>query len=114
GLLAGLWSASRRGLRDGLSPEAVAGLGPWLVGGAFIGARLLYVISYWREEFAGEPIWKIFTMRSGLVFYGGFIGACLGGLIYVRWNKLPVWKLADAIAPSIALGHAFGRLGCLM
>jgi phosphatidylglycerol:prolipoprotein diacylglycerol transferase len=25
-----------------------------------------------------------------------------------------LWKLADILAPSIALGHVFGRIGCLM
>lgn len=28
--------------------------------------------------------------------------------------KLPLWKTADVLAPSIALGHAFGRIGCLL
>ena len=29
-------------------------------------------------------------------------------------HRLPLWKIADIIAPSIALGHFFGRFGCLM
>src|SRR5260370_20512975 len=52
--------------------------------------------------------------HGGLVYYGGLIGAVLGGLIYLKWKKLPVWKVADILAPSIALGYAFGRIGCLM
>jgi phosphatidylglycerol:prolipoprotein diacylglycerol transferase len=27
---------------------------------------------------------------------------------------LPLWKLGDIMAPSIALGYVFGRIGCLM
>jgi phosphatidylglycerol:prolipoprotein diacylglycerol transferase len=27
---------------------------------------------------------------------------------------LPLWKLADILAPSIALGYVFGRIGCLL
>ena len=34
------------------------------------------------------------------------------GIWYVRKHNLPVWKTADIMAPSIALAHAFGRLGC--
>ena len=79
-----------------------------------VGARTLYVITFWREEFADEPLTKIFTMRSGFVFYGGLIGATLCGITYARAKKLPVWKLADALVPSVALGHALGRLGCFM
>ena len=104
GFLGGLWTASRRGLRAGLAPEAILDAGPWLILGAIIGARGLYVISYWREKFADEPFAEIFMVQhGGLVFYGGLIGAIAGGLIYVFKNKLPVWKFADVLAPSIAL-----------
>ena len=27
---------------------------------------------------------------------------------------MPAWTLADILAPSIALGHVFGRIGCLL
>ena len=31
-----------------------------------------------------------------------------------RLKKLPLWKVADIMAPSIALGYFFGRIGCLL
>ena len=114
GFLAGLWTASRRGLRDGIAPERIVELGPWLLVGAILGARSLYVISYWSQEFAGHSFWQIFNLRSGLVFYGGLIGASLAVIIKARLSQMPLWKLADVLAPSIALGHVFGRIGCLM
>ena len=114
GFLAGLWTASRRGLRDGISAEKIIEVGPWLLIGAIVGARFLYVVSYWRQEFAGHSPWQIFNLRSGLVFYGGLVGASLAVIIKARLSQLPLWKLADVLAPSIALGHAFGRVGCLM
>src|SRR5438046_6485809 len=55
GFMAGLWTASRRGLREGVAPEKVLDLGPWLILGTIVGARTLYVLSYWKEEFAGHP-----------------------------------------------------------
>lgn len=79
-----------------------------------MGARVLYVITFWKEEFAGQPWINVFKLRSGLVFYGGLIGASLGTIFYSRLARVPLWKLADVIAPSIPLGHAFGRIGCLM
>ena len=115
GFMAGLWTASRRGLRYGVAPEQVMDLGPWLVVGTLVGARSLYVISYWKEEFADRAWTEIFMVHhGGLVFYGGFIGASLAVLLYFLWKKLPVWKMADVLAPSIALGSFFGRLGCFM
>ena len=115
GFLAGLWTAGRRGLIYGLSPEKTADLGPWIIIGALIGARSLYVITYWDDDFAGKTLLNIFKIRQGgLVFYGGFIGAVLSTVLYTRLKNVPLWQIADAFAPSIALGHAFGRIGCLM
>ena len=115
GFLAGLWTAGKRGARVGILAEKIADLGPWLIVGAIIGARTLYVVSYWREQFAAQPFPEIFMIQhGGLVFYGGLIGAVIASLIFLRWQKLPVWKMADVLAPSIALGYVFGRIGCLM
>jgi phosphatidylglycerol:prolipoprotein diacylglycerol transferase len=112
--LAGLWTASRRAPRAGIPAEKVIDLGPWLIVGGIIGARTLYVISYWREQFAAQPMEVIMVWRGGLVFYGGLIGASVGCVLYTRWKKLPLWKLTDVLAPSLALGYAIGRIGCLL
>jgi phosphatidylglycerol:prolipoprotein diacylglycerol transferase len=75
----------------------------------------LYVISYWKEQFAANPFPEVFMIQhGGLVFYGGLIGSILASLFYMLWKKLPIWKMADILAPSIALGYGFGRIGCLM
>ena len=115
GLLAGLWTAGRRAPLSGIRGETVIDLGPWLILGTILGARGLYVLSYWREDFAGRSLWQIFNIRGGgLIFYGGLIGASLACILYLRFKRLPLWKVADVLAPSIALGHSFGRIGCLM
>lgn len=113
--LLGLWTASRRGIRSGLTPEQVLDIGPWLIIGTVIGARALHVASYWKEEFAGKPVWEIFMVHhGGLVYYGGLIGASLACIFYVRRKKIPLWRMADVLAPSIPLGYILGRVGCLM
>lgn len=115
GFLAGLWTASRRAPRDGIAAEGIADLGPWLIVGAILGARVLYVVSYWETAFAGKPWYEpLLIHKGGLVFYGGLIGAALATIVFARWKRLPLWPLADALAPSISLGQVFGRLGCLM
>jgi phosphatidylglycerol:prolipoprotein diacylglycerol transferase len=115
GFLVGLWTASRRAPQAGLSPATVADLGPWLVVGALVGARLWYVLSYWEEDFASRPLWHIFNFRAGgLVFYGGLVGATLAAILFARARQAPLAPLGDVLAPSIALGHAFGRVGCLI
>lgn len=46
-----------------------------------------------------------------MAIYGGLIAGVLGGWLYARVKKLSFWKLADLVAPSIALGQAIGRWG---
>jgi phosphatidylglycerol:prolipoprotein diacylglycerol transferase len=113
--LAGLWTATRRARLVNISGETVADITLWLMIGSILGARFVYVTTYWKTEFAGQPLTEIFAIwKGGLVYYGGLIGAVLAGAIYLRWKKLPFWKMADVFAPSIALGSFFGRAGCLL
>jgi phosphatidylglycerol:prolipoprotein diacylglycerol transferase len=110
----GLWTASRRALRDNIPPEKILDIGLWLVIGAIFGSRLFYVIYYWNSYFAQQSWWEIFNVRQGLVFQGGLLGASLAGFFYIRIHRFNFWLYADILAPSIALGHVFGRMGCLM
>jgi phosphatidylglycerol:prolipoprotein diacylglycerol transferase len=113
--LAGLWTAARRARRENISGERIADIVIWLMIGGILGARIVYVATYWKDEFAGQPLSEIFMIQhGGLVYYGGLIGATIAGIIYIRWKKLPLWKTADVLAPSIALGNVFGRIGCLL
>lgn len=113
--LVGLWTASRRALHQGIKAETILDAGVWLIVGSILGARLLYVISYWQESFAAKPFYEVFMIqKGGLVYYGGLAGATLAFILYARIQKLSLWKLSDILAPSVSLGYAIGRPGCLM
>jgi len=116
GFIAGLWIANRCGHRDGIPAGAISDLViPWILLGGMVGARIVYVVSYWDEQFAGHPLGEIFQVwKGGLVFYGGLAGAALTAIVYIVRKDLPLWRVADCLAPGIALGHVFGRLGCFM
>ena len=112
---AGLWTATRRARLANVSGEIIADVTLWLMAGSIIGARFVYVTTYWKQEFADQPFREVFMIQhGGLVYYGGLIGAIVFGIGYLAWKKLPVWKIADILAPSIALGSVFGRIGCLL
>jgi phosphatidylglycerol---prolipoprotein diacylglyceryl transferase len=113
--LAGLWTATLRARREKISSEIIGDITLWVMVGGIVGARAVYVATYWNDEFAGQPFAEIFKIwNGGLVYYGGLIGATIAGMIYICWKKLPLWKITDIFAPSIALGSVFGRIGCLL
>jgi phosphatidylglycerol---prolipoprotein diacylglyceryl transferase len=120
GFLAGMWTAGRRAALGGVNGDKIMDLGPWLIAGAIVGARILYVVSYhdtlFRDPLYPQAPWtEVFMIqRGGLVYYGGLIGSATAGILYCRLRGLPLWKVADVYAPSIALGYVFGRIGCLL
>lgn len=89
--------------------------------GAMAGAFLLRPITRIPEliinwsDFSGASIGVVMGFLFGeLVFYGGLIGGAVGLLLYCRGVGLSVAPMADLFAPAVALGHAFGRVGCYL
>ena len=56
---------------------------------------------------------ELFSM-SGLVWYGGVIGGCLGVLIVVVRSPNPTLATFDIIGQTVLLGYGIGRIGCLL
>jgi phosphatidylglycerol---prolipoprotein diacylglyceryl transferase len=107
GMLLALFVAARLAQRDGLPRERIYDLGLWTLLGGLLGSKaLMYLV---------EPDVQLLSLdflRSGGVFYGGLLGGFFAVVLLVRKYKLPFWKVADAYAPGVALGQAFGRQGC--
>jgi phosphatidylglycerol---prolipoprotein diacylglyceryl transferase len=112
GFLLGIANATCRAKAEGIPPERVNDLGIWLVLGGMIGGKLFHIAFFWHDFIAAWRERGLASLREGFVFFGGFIVASLATVVYTRVKKIPLWKVADALAPSVALGHAFGRLGC--
>jgi phosphatidylglycerol:prolipoprotein diacylglycerol transferase len=110
--LAALLVAARLGARDGLPRERLFDLGLWLLLAAIVGSKLLLLVVEPEYREAPLRLLSLDFLRSGGVFYGGFLGAVLTAYVLVRRYELPWWRTADAFAPGIALGQAIGRQGC--
>jgi len=119
GILAGVGLAVRRAKQLGLDAERILSLAIWMVISGVIGARLFYVIEYWDESFAGqslrETLLEIANIpEGGLVIYGGLVGGAVGFTIWTRRHRWPLLATADLVAPSLLIGLALGRVGCLL
>lgn len=110
---AGTWHLARYGDRKIATPAEAVDLSLYLLIGAIIGARVMFVALDWGT-YAGH-INKLFNVwEGGLSFHGGLIGGFLGGVLFARRYKKHLWDIADESAPGIALGYAFARIGCFL
>ncbi|MGI8812646.1 MAG: prolipoprotein diacylglyceryl transferase [Pyrinomonadaceae bacterium] len=107
GMVLALLVASKLAARDGMPRERMYDLGLWTLVGGLVGSKLLMFVV---ED--NVQVFSLDFLRSGGVYYGGFLGGFLAVVLLVRYYKLPFWKVGDALAPGLALGQAFGRQGC--
>ena len=113
GLLAALYVVVRLARREGVNADQAWNLGIIAVLSALVGAKLLYVVDDWAR-YSAHPrqLFSLEILQAGGAFYGGLLGALAACIAYLLYTRMPVLKTADVFAPGIALGHAFGRLGC--
>jgi phosphatidylglycerol:prolipoprotein diacylglycerol transferase len=111
--LAGLRLAMVRARSRGLDSARILDLGIVIIVSAFIGAKLLLVLTD-LPRFVSRPGELREVARSGGVFYGGLIVAVAAALWFIRRAGLPLWTTCDVFAPGVALGHVMGRLGCFL
>jgi len=95
------------------SRDLPANLGILLILTGLVGARIAYVAANW-SDFAASPAEILRVDHGGLIFYGGLVGASLALVAYAFLARIPLWRLADFAIPGLAVGHAFGRVGCFL
>lgn len=98
--------------RKGHDPDLANGIAIAAMIGGFLGARIYYIIERWHS-FLQHPADYIFT-GAGLVWYGGLFGGIIAVALYIHFNGISVWEIADLMAPLLALGQVFGRCGCFL
>ena len=103
----------------GLLPDAIFNLAFYMFVGGILGARLFFIIQYWEQIHVPGSLQQTVAnmvnfVEGGLVVYGSLIGALVAGMWFLYKARLPALAIADLIAPSLVLGLAIGRIGCLM
>ncbi len=123
------WIAGRRAESEGIPKEVVQDLAIWLIVGGLIGARLTSVLTAPDPnppQTVLEFLYRFVRIwDGGLVLYGAVIGGLvsyvLAYLFFIRKKSIYTLKitgitlkLADIIAPTLAVGLAIGRIGCFL
>lgn len=109
----GIWVAGRRAEARGIPAERITDVALIIIVTTVVGARGLYVMAHW-EQFQGRWLDIFQTWEGGLTMYGGAVPAAIAGMWFLRRWGIDAWKAADAIAPSMALGLGFTRVGCFL
>ncbi len=112
GFMTGMYVAKKEAERLEQDPQKIMDMCFYILLFGIIGARLFFILTT-PGAYLADPL-EIFRIQNGgLVFYGGFIGAVAAAFIFFKKKKMPFWKTTDILAPALAIGHFFGRIGCL-
>lgn len=71
--------------------------------------RCLHLIFF---AYFSEHLWE----NTGIAFLGGLVGGLIGFLVLYQVmlrGQISIKTVTDSLVPSILLGHAIGRIGCL-
>jgi phosphatidylglycerol:prolipoprotein diacylglycerol transferase len=98
--------------RAGLNPESVYWITIAAAVGGIAGSKIHYLLLH-LDDIKDDPLASAFS-GAGLVWYGGFIGGLALGLLVTSLYRIPWGKALNAAAPAMAIGYAFGRMGCFL
>lgn len=117
GIILVVFLSARRGRVKGVCFENYLIISSFIIIFFLFGASLLYVFVTWSLPQIFSFIKNgdyAFLKNTGLVFYGGLISGVLGAFLGCKISKTSLFIAEESFIPYVPLGHAIGRVGCLM
>jgi phosphatidylglycerol:prolipoprotein diacylglycerol transferase len=117
GYLAAIYYILSRSSRFNFKKDDLSDLVFYSVLSGMAGAKAFYAATYWDTfgaDFSSRAAYVLRTFQYGFVFYGGLLTGAAVFYLTARRRKLNAAAAADLCAPALALGHAFGRVGCFL
>lgn len=117
GYLAAIYYVFRKAAGTGFKKEELSDLVFYSVLAGMAGAKFFYAVTYWGSfgaDFVSRAAYMLRTLQYGFVFYGGLIFGAAAFFLSARRRGINPARAADLFAPALALGHAFGRVGCFL
>ena len=113
GFLAG-WALGRYRAKQphsGWTAEQMDDVVFYIALGVILGGRVGYLLFYSFSNFLSDPLMLFRVWEGGMSFHGGFLGVLVAMVLFSGKYQKPFWVTVDFIAPLIAPGILFGRLG---
>jgi prolipoprotein diacylglyceryl transferase len=121
GIIVAIIVSNYRLTARGAEPWIVIDLSIWAVIFGIIGSRAWHVATHPDDYFAegkvgfglpigdGSSVWEVWA--GGVAIFGAILGGALGVYIACRLAGLRFTAAVDAMAPTLLLAQAFGRVG---
>ncbi|MCX6097049.1 MAG: prolipoprotein diacylglyceryl transferase [Caldiserica bacterium] len=99
--------------RQGINTDDVLDLAIVAVIGGILGARIGWILTspdvLW---YLAHPLRILAIWEGGLSYFGGILGGVIAAHFMVRRRRMGFWRMADIIAPLLALSFGIGKIGC--
>jgi phosphatidylglycerol:prolipoprotein diacylglycerol transferase len=99
--------------RQGINTDDVLDLAIAAVIGGILGARIGWILTcpdvLW---YLAHPLRILAIWEGGLSYFGGILGGVLAAYFMVRRRRMGFWRMADIVAPLLALSFGIGKIGC--
>lgn len=121
GIVVAIVVSNHRLTARGAEPWIVVDLAIWAVVFGIVGSRIWHVATHPDDYFGegrvgfglptgdGSSVWEIWA--GGVAIFGAILFGALGVYIGCRFAGLRFTAAVDAIAPTLLLAQAFGRIG---
>lgn len=118
-----VFAASKQARREGRFEAEIYDYAFWGLLAGMLGAWTLYVLVNYQRMFMDEPFITLSLgirfptclaiWRGGAHYVGGFIGAMVAAILFVRKRHLPWAAFFDALALGVPVAMIFARTGCI-
>jgi phosphatidylglycerol:prolipoprotein diacylglycerol transferase len=99
--------------RQGINTDDVLDLAIVAVIGGILGARVGWILTspdvMW---YLAHPLRILAIWEGGLSYFGGILGGVIAAHFMVRRRRMGFWRMADIVAPLLALSFGIGKIGC--
>jgi phosphatidylglycerol---prolipoprotein diacylglyceryl transferase len=110
GVLCGIGLSLKLAKKQNLDPKVLVDFIFYAILVGLVGAKVWYFVTIMGDKNETIDLKAIITAAG--TFHGGIIFGLLFVVWYLRKHNLSFKKIADTLAPGVALAHFFGRMGC--
>jgi prolipoprotein diacylglyceryl transferase len=113
GIVVAILVSNHRLTRRGGEPWVMIDISLWAVAFGIVGARLWHVATHPDDYFGPDKdLLKIFAIQEGgVAIFGAILFGAIGAAIACRIAGLRFTSVLDAVAPTLLLAQACGRVG---